>query len=402
MKILIINTVYGTGSTGRICAHLYEYAKKSGHLPYIGYGRNEGPDGTNSFKIGNHSDFFLHVLSNFFHGNSGFASAGVTRKFLKWIDLIHPDLIHLHNIHGFYLNVPLLFEYIKARDIPVIWTLHDCWPLTGQCAYFDYAGCDKWKTQCHHCPQFRTSYPYSLFKDNSRQNYLNKRNAFLGVPRLTIVTPSKWLAGLVSQSFLAGYQTRVIPNGIDTSVFHPTKGYPVSSPYILGVANVWDTRKGLRFFLELADLLDDNTIIVLIGINSHQQKQIAQKTNGRILCINRTNNQQELALYYSSALAFLNPTLEDNFPTTNLEALACGTPVITFETGGSPEAISEDCGIIVQEKSATALYNALKSLASNPLISSASCRQRALEYNCESQYLQYINLYESMVSAPAF
>lgn len=402
MKILLINTVYNTGSTGKICAHLYETAKKSGHIPYIGYGRNYCPNVPNSFLIGNKIDFFSHVLSNFFFGNSGFASAYVTKKFLKWVDTVNPDLIHLHNIHGFYINVPMLFDYIKLHNIPVIWTLHDCWALTGQCAYFDFIHCDKWKTQCQHCPQFRNAYPYSLFKDNSFHNYLNKRDAFLGVPNLTIVTPSHWLADLVKQSYLSCYPTVTIPNGINLSIFQPSKQACSSSQYILGVANTWDHRKGLSFFIELANLLDETLSIILIGTTFFQKRKIEQKTNRKIKCIPHTDSQDELASFYSNALAFVNPTLEDTFPTTNLEALACGTPVITFRTGGSPEAISDDCGIIVNEKSANALFHAIMSLKHNVKISSAACRQKALEYECEAKYNQYIKLYETIIQKKQF
>lgn len=397
MKILLINTIYATGSTGKICAHLYENAKKSGHIPYIGYGRNFCPNVPNSYLIGNKFDFFSHVLSNFLRGNSGFASSRVTVKFLKWVDTIQPDIIHLHNIHGFYINIPLLFNYIKSKNIPVVWTLHDCWALTGQCAYFDFIHCNKWKTQCQHCPQFRNAYPYSLFKDNSFHNYINKRNAFLGVSNLTIVTPSYWLANIVTQSYLSIYPTTVIPNGIDLSIFSISKNHSSSSQYILGVANIWDHRKGLSFFIELAGLLDETLSIILIGVTASQKNNIEKRTNHKIECITRTSNQKELAGYYSNALAFVNPTLEDTFPTTNLEALACGTPVITFNTGGSPEAISDDCGIVVKEKTSMALFHAIMSLKDNTQISPASCRQKALKYGKDDKYNQYIKLYESII-----
>lgn len=396
MKILLINTVYNTGSTGKICAHLYEHSQKSGHIPYIGYGRNFCSNVPNSYLIGNKIDFFFHVLSNFFRGNSGFASAHVTKKFLKWVNTIHPDIIHLHNIHGFYINIPLLFNYIKTKNTPIVWTLHDCWPLTGQCAHFDFIQCDKWKVQCQHCPQFRNAYPYSLFKDNSFHNYLNKCNNFQGIPNLTIVTPSYWLANMVKQSYLSHYPTTIIPNGIDLAIFQPTKSF-CSPQYILGVANVWNIRKGLPFFIELSELLDETLSIILIGVTALQKNKIEKQTKHKIKCITHTNNQKELAAYYSNALALVNPTLEDTFPTTNLEALACGTPVITFDTGGSPEAISDDCGIVVKEKTSKALFQAIMSLKNNTKISSITCRQKALEYGSEAKYDQYIKLYESII-----
>ena len=269
--------------------------------------------------------------------------------------------------------------------------------MTGQCAYFDLIHCDKWKIQCQRCPQFRNAYPYSLFKDNSFQNYINKRNAFQGVTNLTVVTPSHWLANLVKQSFLSSYPVKIIPNGIDLSIFKPSENVCLSPQYILGVANIWDHRKGLSFFIELASLLDETLSIILIGTTVSQKHKIEKNTHHKIKCITHTNNQKELSVYYSNALAFVNPTLEDTFPTTNLEALACGTPVITFNTGGSPEAISDDCGIVVKEKTSKALFQAIMSLKNSTKISSIACRQKALEYGSEAKYDQYIKLYESVI-----
>lgn len=396
MKILLINTVYGTGSTGRICSHLYHYAEQYNFTPYIGYGRNSCSE-INSYRIGNKLDFLAHVCSNFFRGNSGFASKNVTRKFLQWVDTVQPDLIHLHNIHGFYINIPMLFDYIKSHNIKVLWTFHDCWPFTGQCAHFDYIGCKRWKTQCQQCPQYRSAYPYSIFKDNSFNNYNNKKAAFCNVADMTIVTPSIWLSKLVRESFLGGYPIQVIPNGIDTSIFVPfaTKGR--NSSYLLGVANIWNDRKGLNFFLELASLIEPPLSIVLIGTSRRQKKKIEHLSKGKIQCLERTNNQQELARYYSNALAFVNPTLEDTFPTTNLESLACGTPVITFRTGGSPEALSPQCGIVVEDRSASALYRAVKELQNSSIISPESCRREALKYDCSLRYQEYMRLYQKIL-----
>ena len=202
MKIIFINTVVGSGSTGKITKILYELANNAGFESAVAYGRGSAPTGIRGYKIGNNLDFVIHVLINFFGGKSGFGSKRTTRQFIKWLEKEKPDIIHLHNLHGFYLNIDMLFKYIKENDIPIIWTLHDCWPMTGQCAYFDYVQCEKWKTGCFSCPVYRTDYPYSLFKDNSRNNYFNKAEIFSNVKNMTIVTPSKWLANLVEQSFL--------------------------------------------------------------------------------------------------------------------------------------------------------------------------------------------------------
>lgn len=411
MKIVQINTVCGTGSTGKIAADLYHIIEQAGHKPMIAYGRGSASSNIQSFKIGNTLDFGCHVLTNFFLGKSGFGSKIVTKRFLKWLDNVKPNILHLHNLHGFYIHVGMLFEYIKTHNIPVVWTLHDCWSFTGQCAHFDYANCDKWQTACHHCPIYRSDYPYSLFRDNSRQNYVMKKAAFTGVQNMTIVTPSHWLAELVKKSYLQEYPVKVIPNGINLELFKPasdsiqksssniTDAYALdisipSRRIILGVANVWSKRKGLDFFLKLSDMLDDSYQVVLIGLSKKQQSQIQSKYGNRITAITRTSNQEELALWYQRAYAYVNPTLEDNFPTTNLEALACGTPVITFATGGSPESITDKCGIVVEKGNIDKLKEAILSLEKKTEITSFACRKRAMEFDRNTQFKKYLNIYK--------
>lgn len=404
MKIVQLNTVCGIGSTGKIAVDLYHVAAQAGHTSFIAYGRNAAPDNLQSFKIGTPFDFVHHVLTNFFLGKSGFGSKAVTKHFLQWLDKINPDIIHLHNLHGFYIHVGILFEYIKAHNIPVVWTLHDCWPLTGQCAHFDYARCDKWQTSCHHCPIYRTDYPYSLFHDNSRQNYIMKKAAFTDIKDMTIVTPSNWLAGIVKKSYLQDYPVSVIPNGINLELFkpasdtiseaHPADTCTPSPRIILGVANGWSKRKGLDFFLQLSDMLDSSYHIVLIGLTKRQKSEIQAQYGKRITAVTRTSDQAELVSWYQYAYVYVNPTLEDNFPTTNLEALACGTPVITFNTGGSPESITERCGIIVEKGNVSKLKEAILSLDKKTEITSSSCRSQALNYNRNIRFQDYLKIYE--------
>lgn len=393
MKIVQINTVCGTGSTGKITVDLYNIADSAGCTPIIAFGRGTAPENIKSFKIGNTLDFGCHVLVNFFLGKSGFGSKMVTRRFLKWLDHINPDILHLHNLHGFYIHVGMLFEYIKSHNIPIVWTLHDCWPLTGQCAHFDYAGCDKWRSACHHCPIYRSDYPYSLFRDNSRQNFIMKKSAFTGVKNMTIVTPSNWLADIVRKSYLQEYPVKVIPNGINLEIFKPADGQTSAPKIVLCVANVWTKRKGLDFILKLSDMLDDTYHIVLIGLSKKQQSKIQSKYGKRITAITRTANQTELAKWYQRAYVYVNPTLEDNFPTTNLEALACGTPVITFNTGGSPESITEKCGIVVEKGNIDKLKEAILSLEKRTEITSLLCRQQALNYNRNICFKEYLKIY---------
>lgn len=408
MRILQINTVSGTGSVGRIAVDLYRTCEKAGHVPYIAFGRGKATEQTAAYKIGSRLDFYQHVLKNFFQGESGFGSVKKTEAFLEWVEQINPDLIHLHNIHGFYLNVEMLFAFLKKKHIPVVWTLHDSWAFTGHCAYFDYAGCDKWKQGCESCPIHRSAYPYAIFKDNSKSSYLRKQQCFQGVEKLVVVTPSKWLGELVKESFLKEYPVKVIPNGIDLEKFRPMEGTE-KKRVILGVANVWEPRKGLPYFEKLAEHLPEGYIIKLVGVSKSQERKLLRKfPKGEIIPVTRTESLEELAVLYNEASVYVNATLEDNFPTTNLEALACGTPVVTFETGGSPESINPTCGKIVKKGNFDRLLAAIEEVLSvveeqkqeperaGYLYSQKACRVRACTFQKEERYGEYLKLYEQM------
>ena len=409
MKIVQINTVCGSGSVGRITVDLYRETEKAGDTPFIVYGRNPAPKGLNTYYMGSRMDFFHHVLVNFFQGKGGFASVGTTRRLIRWLETVQPDVIHLHNIHGFYLNVEILSKYLQKTGIPVVWTLHDCWPFTGHCAYFDHAGCEKWKEGCHDCDRHATAYPYALFKDNSRANYAAKKQAFTGW-NLTIVTPSHWLAGLVKRSFLKDYPVAVIPNGIDLEQFHPGKENlrkPIENksnkPMILGVANRWEERKGLDVFLELAEKQGDRYKICLVGVDDRLVRKLSRRFPTDVLLpIGRTGSVEELADIYRSADVFVNPTLEDNFPTTNLEALACGTPVVTYNTGGSPESLTPSCGVVVDRNNRELLYRGIaevvEKVRTNTGFTPEECRKRAMEFGREERFAEYISLYHKMTA----
>lgn len=341
MKILMINSVCGIGSTGRICTDLATELEKKGHEVKIAYGRGEVPKQFEKYaiKIGTDTDVKIHALKARLFDKSGFGSKIATRNFIEWVKDYNPDVIHLHNVHGYYINIEILFTYLKQSRKKIIWTLHDCWSFTGHCAFFDYVECEKWKIGCEHCLQ-KKEYPARIGPDMSKQNYYFKKKCFTGVRNMTLVTPSKWLADLIKESYLKEYPTIVINNGVDTSVFKPVHG-DVKQKYdcqdkkiILGVAAVWDKRKGLDSFIRLSNRIDDSYKIILVGLNKMQINTLPEK----IIGIERTNNVGELAELYSAADVFVNPTLEDNYPTTNLEAIACGTPVITYDTGGSPES----------------------------------------------------------------
>ena len=354
MKVLIINSVCGIGSTGRICTSIAREFQKNGHTVKIAYGRD--PFVPEEFRdlavqIGRPLDVRLHGLRTRLLDEHGFGSSQATRRFLKWAEEYDPDMVWLHNIHGYYINVEMLFAWIKSRpQMQVKWTLHDCWAFTGHCSYFQFVRCSKWQQQCHHCSQKR-KYPSSQLCDNSRRNYERKRRAFTGVSNMTIITPSHWLADLVGQSFLKEYPVEVVYNTIDTSIFRPTPGdFRVrhgleGKKIVLGVASTWSPRKGLDDFVKLAGMLDDRYAIVLVGVS---RAQMAQLPKG-IIALERTNSTKELAEIYTAADVFVNPTYEDNYPTVNLEAQACGTQVITYNTGGCAETIQNDGGIVIEQ-----------------------------------------------------
>lgn len=391
MKVLFINTTCGRASHGKICGELASRYISEGHDCRIAYGRGSVPNQYRDIavRIGNNPEVYNHVLKTKLFDAHGFASVAATRKFLKWADAYNPDLLWLHNIHGYYLNVELLFRWIKSRpNMQVKWTLHDCWAFTGHCGFFTMAHCEKWKTGCNRCPCKR-DYPQSLFIDASSKNYQKKKELFTGVNKMLLITPSQWLANLTRESFLQEYPVEVINNNINTEIFQPTesnfreKNHFEDKKIILGVANVWHERKGLKDFLELSCMLDDSYQLILVGITQEQlakeakhfkrfdipkiefresirtkhgvaipenvgclyQAITGKAFDGRfhepfpIMAISRTTDQHELAEMYSTADFFVNPTHEDNYPTTNLEAQACGAWTITYDVGGSKETI---------------------------------------------------------------
>lgn len=365
MKVLMINSVCGIKSTGRICTDLAAELEKRGHTVRIAYGRDEVPAqfAHLSFKIGNKWGTYAHGCYARVFDAAGFGSKKATRDFIHWVEDFDPDVIHLHNIHGYYVNVQILFDYLRRSNKRIVWTLHDCWAFTGHCCYFDYADCAKWKEQCCNCPQ-KQDYPASVLLDRSKENYIKKKELFSGLADMTLVTPSRWLASLVHESFLHDYPVRVIPNWVNTNTFSNTpedfrKQYNIKKKYVvLGVASVWDRRKGLDVFLKLNELLGGEYQIVLVGLTAKQQRALPES----IIGISHTSSVRELTEIYSAADVFVNPTHEDNYPATNLESIACGTPVISFDTGGSGESASL-YGAVVPENNLEKLIEEIHKVA---------------------------------------
>ena len=349
MKVLQINT-FGNLSTGKIAVDIYRTLRAHGSEGAVAFARNEVPGDVPSFKIGNPLSVYTDGVLTRLTDKAGHYSKGATEKLIKQIKEYDPDIIHLHNLHGYYINVPMLFDYLKEADKPVVWTLHDCWAYTGHCCYYSMAGCDKWKlTGCSKCPQ-KKAYPASIFKDNSSKNFSEKNQMFHSVKNLHLVCVSKWLDNELRASFLKDIPSRVIYNGIDTSVFKPCSGnfrikYDVGDKRIvLGVASTWDTRKGLADFIGLSKILDERYKIVLVGLNDKQKASLPDNMLG----IGRTDGPKELAEIYSASNVLFNASVEETFGLPNVESLACGTPVVAYNCTGIPETMTENDGYIVE------------------------------------------------------
>lgn len=389
MKVLQVSTTCSSGSVGRIEVDLYNTLKKNGHDCLIAYGRGIPPKNIKTIRIGSNWNIQKNGLKIRLADCEGFGSKEATKNFIEQIEIYNPDIIHLHCLHGYYINIEVLFNYLALIDKPIIWTQHDCWAFTGHCTYFDYIKCDKWKTECNNCPQTK-EYPKSLLFDNSKNNYQIKKKLFTLPENMTIVTPSKWLATLIKQSFLSKYPTEIIHNGIDLQVFKPVKSnfkeiYQCEKKIIiLGVANVWNARKGFSTFVELSKVLSKDFQIILVGLTQKQIKKLPKN----IIGITHTKSVDELAEIYTAADIFLNPTREDNFPTTNMEALACGTPVITFNTGGSGESLDANCGAVIKKEDLIpTIYSITNYLKEN-------CIKRAKSFDKTLMFQEYLKLYK--------
>ena len=406
-KLLHINPVLRTStSTGRIIQEIGTVAMASGWDNYIAYSKGRDgvmPSASKLIPVGSKLSVALHGLVTRFLDMHGLGSVLATKKFAKEIAKLQPDVIHIHNIHGYFLNYKVLFDYLSKTDIPVIWTVHDCWLYTGHCYHYASAGCEKWRTHCEKCPQKR-AFPTSLWIDRSRQNFADKRDAFTSLKNLTIVTVSEWMKGEMSHSFLRECNFKVIHNGINLDVFDVRPDdKAVREKYglgekkiILGLASIWSKEKGWDDFVKMSEMLSDDEVIVMVGVTEKQQEQLPKGVVG----IRRTENVRQLAELYSAATAFVNPTWQDNYPTVNLEAIACGTPVVTYRTGGSVEAVTEETGYVVEQGDVEGLLKAVREIKNKGKEQyTAKCRAYALaNFRKEERYADYLKLYEDLTT----
>lgn len=402
MRIVQINGG-AKGSTGKIMMGIAEVARAQGHevmcaSPITTTNRDAGED-CGYYRIGIFNGRRLNVALARITGFNGCFAWFETYKLLKKIDEFKPDIIHLHNLHDSYINLPMLFSYIKKHNVPTVWTLHDCWAFTGHCPHFTIAKCDKWKTGCHGCKQYK-DYPASIF-DNSKLMWELKKKWFTGVKNMTIVTPSEWLAGLARESYLKQYPIEVINNGIDLNVFKPTQSnfreryeIPTEKHIILGVSFAWGYRKGLDCFVEMAEKLGEQYQIVLVGTDDEIDKNLPHN----IISIHRTQNQKELAEVYSAADVFVMPTREENYPTVNMEAIACGTPVVTFDTGGSPEMLDDKTGIVVEANDIEATKKAIKDICEKKRCNAEEyIVAYSKNFDMKKRFAEYIELYANVL-----
>lgn len=393
--LLQINVTANWGSTGKIAEQIGVLAQQHGWKSYIAYGRDMNPSKNKLVKIGSMKNVYEHYIENLFLDNEGRASRRSTKRFLKEVDRIKPDIVHLHNIHDHYLNYELLFRYLAEKKIPVVWTLHDQWAITGHCHY-NLKGCERWQNECYNCPLSKW---YSL--DCSTRNHRLKKSLLADISSLTIVPVSEWLGETIRQSHLKERPMQVIHNGIDINVFSPQpknahKRYSIDKhkKIVLGVAAVWDERKGLNDIYELAKRLSPKDYaIVIVGKLTEEPKDIE---GCQIVFVDRTQNSLELAQLYSSASVFVNPTYQDNYPTTNLEAIACGTPVITYRTGGSPESVDDSTGAVVNQGDFDGLLTSVMRLSNTDC--AEACRIKALkEFDNSKCFNPYISLYNNVL-----
>ncbi|MDD3333962.1 MAG: glycosyltransferase [Eubacteriales bacterium] len=427
MRIAHINVIGGL-STGRIATELCRAAMKEGHRTLFCFARDYCPEDVPSLRIGDKADTLLHGGLARLSDRSGFFSKRATRKLVRQLKEYKPDLIHLHNLHGYYLHLPTLFDYLRKEDIPTVWTLHDCWAFTGHCAYYTMAqnappidgerrrgkttGCQRWQSGCGKCP-LKHLYPKSLFLDQSARNWREKRELFTGLPHLVLTTPSEWLKGQVKQSFLGKYPIYALPNGIDLTAFVPCVDQRYMEnvvrhfrldrygdrPIVLSVAGVWEPRKGLEDLIELAELLGEDYCVAAVGLDEYQITSLPPNT---VVGLPRAGNLNDLCALYTAAQVYVSTSHEETMGMTLVEALACGTQVLCYNATAMPEVVTPQVGETVPLGDVRAMGEAVCRLCAQPK-SPEDCRARAMGYDAPTRFAEYIKLYNAMyLNSPGY
>ena len=403
MRVYQVNTFCGTKSTGRITTAIASLVIEEGGESRIAYGV---PPVARQWKeiayqVGRPLERKIHGAIRKFLDGEGYGSKFATMKLIEDIEKFNPDIIHLHNIHGCYIHLKTLMRYLKRKQLPIVWTLHDCWTFTGHCAYFDMSCCEKWRNGCHHCPSQR-SYPVNRGIDGSKRNYREKKKLFSDLENVTLVTPSEWLEKLIKQSYMKKHKTKVIVNGVDVNVFkgniervnYSKYSLSESKKLVLAIASDWDERKGLDYIIKAFEALRQTHNFVVIGLSQSQVENLPKGMVG-IQC---TENVDELACWYSSADCLANPTLEDNMPMVNLESMACGTPVVVFDTGGCSEVVISNCGKVVKKRDTGAFIQAIEEVSGNKEKYRKFCLEQGLKYSEENTFKSYLDLYHTSIN----
>ena len=398
MKVLLINTFIGSTSTGNLVYDIYKTNVEAGNQCIIAYGRQDTKDCLDAYRISNKIDYTSHAIWTRITDLNGLGSRYMTKKFLKFVDEYKPDIVHLHNLHGYYINIKLLFEYLCKKNIPIVWTFHDCWPFTGHCPYYTNIGCKKWKTECYKCPK-KKQHPASYGFDNSKYNYRLKKTLFTAPGKLVITPVSKWLENEVKNSFFRNCNIEVVYNGVNLKIFHPRKSDfkekngLCKKKILLGVAVNWVPSKGLDDLIKLSEIISEEYKIVVVGLTKKQKESLPDT----ILGIEKTSNAEELAEIYSAAEVFVNPSREETFGMVTAEALACGTPAVVYDATASPELINQDTGAVVPVGDIHKMYEAIKRIRKDKM--EIACVERARSiFDKEKNQLKYIDIYRRLLN----
>lgn len=402
-KLLQINSTANITSTGRIAEQIGVLAIKDGWDSYLAYGRTSNQSASQLLKIGGRGNIYIHGISSLLFDNHGLSSKVATKKLVEQIKTIKPDIIHLHNLHGYYISYKVLFDFLAEKGIPIVWTLHDCWAFTGHCSHYSDINCQKWQTHCENCPKTH-NYPKSLFLDRSSRNYQTKKSCFNSLKNLTLVPVSHWLEEEIKKSFLKGNNIRCVLNGVDIEKFRPSgRNQATKEEYglvgkkvLLGVATAWGPRKGWTDYIRLSQMLPEEYKIVMVGVTEKQAKELPSN----ILAIQRTENIEQLAEWYSLADIVLNLSDEESFGLTTAEGFACGTPSIVYNCTASPELITAETGLVLEKGDMDGLVKAIQDITTGgkPRYSEA-CRLRATKlYDKNKNFNEYVQLYNQLIS----
>ena len=418
MRIFYVNTFFSAGGSARVVGGISEELRRGGHDCMIAAARGTEPSGRRTLRVGSRLSVCFNAAVARIADNDGFMAHRATRRLVDAIERYSPDVVHLHNLHGYYVNVELLFDYLRRSGKRVVWTLHDCWAMTGHCPCFSTASCEEWLSGCRSCVLMH-EYPKCFFGGRSAENFRLKKSLFTGIDNLTLVVPSRWLASIVSRSYLSDYPLRIIPNGVDTMRFRPVESdfrsrYGIGSrTMLLSVASSWVGRKGFGCLAELAKMLDDSYAIVVIGITEAQRRLLPEG----IVALPAIGSDELLAQAYSAADLLVNLSTEESFGLVTLEALACGTPVVVYDATACPEPLMPvfepladghhakpfcsaeaaiDCGVVVDMRRGVAGVAEMVSSGAWRTISKEACRRHALGFDAHEVYSRYIALYDEL------